>query len=108
TGIDLFLLVVAADDGVMPQTREHLAVLTTLGVPTGVVALTKADIAGAEGVAVARGEVAALLAGTPYQSSPVVAVSTPLGEGTEELCIAIDRAAASIPDGRAMNGPARL
>jgi selenocysteine-specific elongation factor len=108
TGIDLFLLVVAADDGVMPQTREHLAVLTTLGVPSGVVALTKADIAGARGVAVAREDVVALLAGTPYESSPVVAVSTPLGEGTEELRIEIDRAAASIPDGRVMNGPARL
>ena len=54
TGIDLFLLVVAADDGVMPQTREHLAVLELLEVPGGVVALTKADVAGAEELALAR------------------------------------------------------
>ena len=47
TGIDLFLLVVAADDGVMPQTREHLAVLELLEVPAGVVALTKVDLVGA-------------------------------------------------------------
>src|SRR6185436_9797401 len=45
TGIDLYLMVVAADDGVMPQTREHAAVLTALGVATGVVAVTKADVA---------------------------------------------------------------
>src|ERR671930_674237 len=67
TGIDLFLLVVAADDGVMPQTREHLAVLTTLGIPSGVVALTKADLAGTEELELACAEIAELLAGTPYE-----------------------------------------
>src|SRR6266511_575763 len=61
TGIDLFLLVVAADDGVMPQTREHLAVLTTLGVPAGVVALTKADLVGEEELELARVNVRDLL-----------------------------------------------
>ena len=55
TGVDLFLLVVAADDGVMPQTVEHLAILELLGVPAGVVALTKADLVDDELLELARG-----------------------------------------------------
>src|SRR3954471_11092331 len=62
TGIDLFLMVVAADDGVMPQTREHATVLRSLGVERGVVAITKADVADP---ARAAEEAAALLPGTP-------------------------------------------
>ena len=85
TGIDLFLLVVAADDGVMPQTREHLAVLEQLEVPGGVVALTKADVAGAEELALAQAEVEELLAGGPFAGAPVVSVSAARGTGLDEL-----------------------
>jgi len=70
TGIDLFLLVVAADDGVMQQTVEHLAVIELLGVARGVVALTKADLVDDELLELARADVAQFLAATPYAQSP--------------------------------------
>jgi selenocysteine-specific elongation factor len=108
TGIDLFLLVVAADDGVMPQTREHLAVLVTLGVPSGVVALTKADLVAPEELDLARSDVLELLAQSPYEGSEVVVVSAPRGKGLRELGAGLDRAAASLGDPRSQNGPARL
>ncbi len=95
TGIDLFLLVVAADDGVMPQTREHAAVLAALGVQAGVVAVTKADRADP---ARAAGEAAALFGGTP-----VVPVSARTGAGIDDLRAALDRVAAGLP-GRAGAG----
>ena len=72
TGIDLFLLVVAADDGVMPQTREHLAVLDLLGVSTGVVALTKIDRASEESTATATAAVRDLLATARFADAPIV------------------------------------
>lgn len=74
SGIDFGLLVVAADDGVMPQTREHLAILSLLGVARGAVALTKTDRAGAERLAAVRAEIAALAAGTFLQGAPVFEV----------------------------------
>ena len=70
-GVDHALLVVAADDGVMPQTREHLAILGLLGVREGTVALTKVDRSDATRVAEVRAELAALLAGTPLAAAPV-------------------------------------
>ena len=103
TGIDLFLLCVAADDGVMPQTREHLRVLRRLGVEHGVVAVTKADFADPD---LAAAEAAELL-----PAAEVVPVSVVAGTGVRELLAALDRAAAPLagrasPDGRAE--PARL
>jgi selenocysteine-specific elongation factor len=92
TGIDLYLMTVAADDGVMPQTREHATVLAALGVSTGVVAVTKADLADP---ARAAAEAAALLPG-----AEVVAVSARTGAGLDELRAALDRAVAAVP-GRA-------
>src|SRR4051812_49233773 len=79
TGIDLFMLVVAADDGVMPQTREHLAVLRALGVEAGVVALTKADAVEADALELARSDAASLGAGEP------IVVSARTGEGLDRL-----------------------
>jgi len=95
TGIDLFLMVVAADDGVMPQTREHAEVLRALGVGAGVVAVTKADLADP---ARAVAEVAELLPGVP-----AVACSSRTGAGVEALLAALDAVAASLP-GRAGGG----
>jgi selenocysteine-specific elongation factor len=92
TGIDLFLMVVAADDGVMPQTVEHAAVLAGLGVRDGVVAVTKADLADA---VLAAEEAAELLPGVE-----VVACSARTGEGVAAVAAALDRAAAALP-GRA-------
>ena len=88
TGIDLFLMVVAADDGVMPQTREHAAVLKALGVSTGVVAITKSDLADP---ALAAEEAAELLPG-----AEVVAVAAPSGEGIDALREALERAVTNV------------
>ena len=89
TGIDLFLMVVAADDGLMPQTREHAAVLRALGVGGGVVAVTKADLADpAPATAAAR----LLLPG-----AEVVACSARTGAGVAGVAAALDRLAATLP-----------
>ena len=100
TGIDLFLMVVAADDGVMPQTREHAAVLRALGVGTGVVAITKADLADP---ARAAAEAAALLPG-----AEVVPVAAPTAEGIEDLRAALERAAGRVSRADRADGPLRL
>jgi selenocysteine-specific elongation factor len=89
SGIDLFLMCVAADDGVMPQTREHLTVLRQLGVDAGVVALTKADIGEPELVAE---EVAELMPGVE-----IVRVSALKRTGLNELLAALDRVAGRLP-----------
>lgn len=84
-GIDFALLVVAADDGPMPQTREHLAILELLGIRRGAVALTKVDrVAPAQAQAVAHA-ITALLAGTGLADAPIVACAAPLGTGIAAL-----------------------
>lgn len=85
TGIDVALLVIAADDGVMPQTVEHVAVLQTLGITRCVVALTKIDLVDDEWRAFMKGEVEAWLANTAYAHAPVIEVSSKTGEGLDEL-----------------------
>ncbi|MCL2654469.1 MAG: selenocysteine-specific translation elongation factor [Coriobacteriia bacterium] len=97
TGIDIALLVVAADDGVMVQTREHLTILQLLGVRQLVVALTKTDRAGAELTELAAADVAALLETTPYAGAEVVATSAVTGAGLDELRASLARAARSLP-----------
>lgn len=106
TGVDAFLLVVAADDGVMPQTREHLDVLRVLGVEKGVVALTKIDAVDQETAELAALDVEELLESVSI-AAPVVPVSGVTGEGVEELLEALDALAANPPDGRS-GGLARL
>jgi selenocysteine-specific elongation factor len=108
TGIDIFMLVVAADDGVMPQTREHLRVIETLAVPAGVVAVTKTDVAGEEAAALAVEEVEELLADGPYRSAPIVPVSAPTRRGLDRLLDALDDVARSLPGRSAAGGPPRL
>src|SRR5215470_3520909 len=85
TGIDFALLVVAADDGVMPQTREHLDILAILGVTRGAVVLTKIDRAGAERSTEVSAEISALLAETPLARARVFPVSAVTGEGLPAL-----------------------
>ena len=89
TGVDVALLIVAADEGVMPQTREHLTILGLLEVGSLVVALTKADLVGEDWLALVRDEVADLLAATAYRGSPIIATSTRDGRGIGELKQAI-------------------
>lgn len=84
-GIDFALIVVACDDGVMPQTAEHVAILDLLGVARGAVALTKADLADEAQRARVAGEIAALLAGTGLADAPVFPVSALTGEGVAAL-----------------------
>ena len=88
-GVDRALLVVAADEGVMPQTREHLEVLSLLGVRGGVVALTKADLVDDEWLALEAEELAELLAGGPLAGAPVVPCSARTGAGIEALRAAV-------------------
>ncbi len=96
TGIDLALLVVAADDSVMPQTREHFEILKLLGVRHGVVALTKADLVDETTRQVVALEVRELLAGSPLADAPIVATSAVTGLGIERLKEELARAAARI------------
>ncbi len=100
TGIDAFLMTIAADDGVMPQTREHAAVLRALGVERGLVAITKADLADP---ARARAEAAELLPGVA-----AVAVSVRTGAGLDELRAALEEVVDALAPRPASGGPARL
>src|SRR5512139_786504 len=93
-GIDLVLLVVAADDGVMPQTEEHLDILHLLGAAHGIVAITKTDLVDETRLAAVREEIEILLAGTTLEGAPVVAVSSTTGAGLDSLRQAIETALA--------------
>jgi selenocysteine-specific elongation factor len=100
TGVDLYLMTVAADDGVMPQTREHAAVLAALGVTRGVAAITKADRAAPEPAAAAAAE---LLPGVE-----TVACSARTGAGVAAVAAALDRVAAELAGRRGTDRPAVL
>jgi selenocysteine-specific elongation factor len=100
TGIDMYLMTVASDDGVMPQTREHAAVLHALGVAAGVVAVTKADLADPE---MAMIEASELLPG-----AELVAVSARTGSGLDQLRATLDLVAAQLHSRASDGGHARL
>lgn len=93
SGIDLVLLVVAADEGVMPQTREHFEICRLLGLEHGVIALTKSDLADAETLELAHLDIAELVAGSFLETAAVVAVSSKTGAGVDELTEVLARAA---------------
>ena len=97
TGIDLALLVIAADEGVMPQTREHLAILSLLGVRGGVVALTKSDLVDEEWLALVEDDVRATLRSTPLVDAAIVPVSGTTGAGLDALRAALAHAARAVP-----------
>src|SRR5215831_14047028 len=107
TGIDFVLLVVAADDGVMPQTREHLAIVDLLGIRHGIVAVTKADLADAPQQAEIASEIAGLLSGTGLAGVDIVPVSTVNGEGLDALRAKLFTASAAF-GARAARGRFRL
>ncbi|GAI45198.1 unnamed protein product, partial [marine sediment metagenome] len=90
-GIDLALLVIDANEGVMPQTKEHLAILDLLGIEKGIVAITKKDLVDDEWLSLVRLEVEELLKPTTLSQAPVIAVSAVTGEGLAELVTAIDQ-----------------
>jgi selenocysteine-specific elongation factor len=101
TGIDFVLLVVAADDGVMPQTREHLQIVDLLGLAHGAIALTKCDLVDGERVAVASAEIRALLARTTLAGAEVLPVSAVTGQGVADLAARLEGAAAERKRGAA-------
>ena len=88
--IDLALLVVAADESVMPQTREHLAILDILQITRGLVVITKTDLVDAELVELVKAEVEDTLKGTSFEGCPMVGVSSYTGEGMDEMKAKID------------------
>ncbi|MGE5185353.1 MAG: selenocysteine-specific translation elongation factor [Acidobacteriota bacterium] len=94
TGLDLVVLVIAADEGVMPQTREHLDICDLLGVRRGIVALTKKDLVDDEWLTMVTGDVRAALAGTFLDGAPIVPVSTRTGEGPD-----VERGGLRLPSG---------
>ena len=104
TGIDFVILVIAADDGVMPQTREHLAIMDLLGLKHGVVALNKCDLVDGDRLAAVTSEIEAVLAGTGLEGAEIIPVSAVTGTGIPALADRLDaalRETASRPkDGR--------
>ncbi len=89
-GVDLVLLVIAADEGVMPQTREHLAIVKLLGVQRGVIVLTKLDLVESDWLALVTRDVRSLVAGTFLADAPIVPFSAVSGAGQGELLAALD------------------
>src|SRR5512145_1156315 len=96
-GIDVAMLVIAADEGVMPQTREHLGICSLLHIRGGLVILTKADLAEPDWQELVRDDVATLVRGTFLEGAPILAVSAKTGEGLPALRAALRSIAATVP-----------
>jgi selenocysteine-specific elongation factor len=99
-GMDLVMLTIAADEGIMPQTREHLDILRLLGVKSGLVALTKRDLVEREWLELVTEEVRDFVAGTFLEGAPIVPVSSRNGEGLDELRAELLRLADSVDEKR--------
>jgi selenocysteine-specific elongation factor len=106
-GVDLALLVIASEEGVMPQTREHLAILDLLGVDRGVVALTKSDLVDKDWLDLVEAEVEDLIATTTLRGAPIVRCSAVTGDGIEDLHGVLTRQLSETPQ-RADRGRPRL
>ena len=106
-GIDCVLMVIAADEGVMPQTREHFAIVKLLGIPRGVIVLTKSDLVDADWLAMIERDARALVAGSPLADAPIVPFSAVSGAGEPELLAALDQQLADAAL-RGADQPARL
>ncbi len=107
TGVDLVALVIAADEGVMPQTREHLEICQLLKVKKGLVVLTKTDMVDHEWLALVKEDVSAFLSGTFLEGAPIVPVSSLTGQGIKELVGVLDGLVKEVPE-REMSGFFRL
>jgi len=106
-GMDIVMLVIAADEGVMPQTREHLEICQLLGVKKGLVALTKSDLVEADWLNLVREEVGAFTAGSFLEGAPVVPVSARTGAGIDALRAELGKLAVEVEQKRS-DGPFRL
>lgn len=100
SGIDLVLLVIAADEGVMPQTREHLDIVQLLGIKHGIVVLTKIDLVDDEWLELVEEEIREQLQGTPFAGAPLVRVSNVTGEGLDQLLETLDQLIPHVPPRR--------
>jgi selenocysteine-specific elongation factor len=107
TGIDMVALVIAADEGIMPQTREHMEICSLLGIRHGVVVLTKIDMVDEEWLALVEEEVGEYIRGTFLEEAPVVPLSAVTGEGLPDFVKALDRISENIP-ARTSSGLFRL
>ncbi len=107
-GIRVMLLVVAADEGVKPQTREHLAICGLLGIPAGLAVLTKTDLVADDLLELARLEVEELLAASPFAGAPVLAASSVTGDGLAELETALIDLAGRHAAAESTDRPTRL
>ncbi len=101
SGIDIVLLVIAADDGVMPQTREHFDICRLLGIRAGVIAITKSDLVDADTLELAKLDAAELVAGSFLETAKVIAVSSVSGLGLDDLkealaSVAVERPASTL------------
>jgi selenocysteine-specific elongation factor len=99
SGIDMVIMVIAADEGVMPQTREHLHICSLLGIKKGLVALTKIDMVTDEWLDLVKDDIHEFLKGTFLEPSPVIPVSSTTGAGLEPLLDALGRVASEIEGG---------
>jgi selenocysteine-specific elongation factor len=106
-GIDLVLFVVACDEGIMPQTREHFDIVSLLGVHHAVFALTKADLVDDEMMTIVRQEVEGLIQSTPFEGSSIVATSAKTGQGLDRIVSSLEDVATRIEE-RRMGGAVRL
>jgi len=107
TGIDIVVMVIAADEGVMPQTREHMEICTLLGVKYGFVVLTKIDLVDEEWLELAMEDVKDFIRGTFLEDTQVIPVSSKTGEGIDNFIDTLDKLSAKIPD-RTSSGLFRL
>jgi selenocysteine-specific elongation factor len=107
SGIDLVALIIAADEGVMPQTREHLDICRLLGIQHGLVALTKIDMVDEEWVELVTDDVTSFLKGTFLEGAPIIPVSSLTGRGLPEFVKALDTLCAEVPE-RSSSGLFRL
>jgi selenocysteine-specific elongation factor len=106
-GIDIVALVIAADEGVMPQTREHFDICRLLGVQTGLIVITKTDLVEEELIPLVRTEAEELVAGSFLAGAPMLAVSAKTGAGVDELKAALQELAEQVPD-RSTDSVSRL
>jgi selenocysteine-specific elongation factor len=106
-GIDLVMLVIAADEGVMPQTREHLAICQLLRIKDGLVALTKTDLVDEDWLALVTEDTREFLKGTFFEGKPIIPVSAKTGQGIDELKRALETRVAHVPP-KQLEGKFRL
>jgi len=103
TGIDMVALIIAADEGVMPQTREHLEICQLLRVKRGLVVLTKVDMVDQEWIELVKDDVSTFLAGTFLADAPILEVSAVTGKGLQELVALLDTMVKEVPEREAGN-----